>query len=830
MLNIFKLKNSIFLCNYKPYSLINFVKFDFARKNKPSTQNLFTKFSTPEEGENNSSENSNNQFKKILKKQYQSEGFESLEDKKLSRLLDQKISQGKTAKQVAKEIMQERDDENQPSPSSSYEDRFQDEQEDKIVENLYKDEIEKIKKIREQRKFLDVQNETNDDSQLYTEKDLNVIKRAKLSKQGMEEKDSEYLDKFKFKEADDDSIGEAAENFKFNKKKSSQEDPQHEEVKKKFYKSFEKNFEKNKKNKKIDLSKLDDEDGENQLSKIKDLRKIKNLTSREYSIGEYNKNQESSVDLVDTIPDINLVEKRSKNFEMEESFRSLVEQDVHPYDKQIERRENLIQDALKLSKMNTLNIVNIKKHRDEIFKKKALNLAKVWNMDAPETKHWYYRLKREEKQIFKAILMRKKLEQKRNLKKIAKQWKIENEENIDINYLQLLKEENGETGGKNSIEPEKFTVPKEYKNLNEFMFFGEDKEYFRHYKRTCKNIMTALNEFFESNKQTIRRGISMNVDIMVQEVKMNKACTVVYIWWDLPSINSPLTDMTEEDQNAIFKNVELNLVKSAPYLKGFLTRRIGLKYAPDIRFLRDTLDQEVMTFEKEVVESQEEFMLNKHFKKQSKQEKILRLLDNEEMYNNLRQIIDKINHDETRNRLEEILFGGDDEAQTLSQRLILLSTVNPTVYQGIFDFIKNSFGINEENIDEIYSKMSLTPEGKKLQKQEKKSQKRREKALKKVNLKEEDLQEKNEMPNLSNSINNFLQQYDRKIPGQKTLNPTLKEMKDSKDKKDFIDEITDKRVKRELKKEVRRVEKIGRTSASRRNKSEEFWKSLDNYV
>lgn len=828
MLNIFKLKNSIFIRNQKVHieSLIKFVKFNFARKNKPSNQNIFTKFSMPEEMENLSSENSSNQFKKIMKKQYQSESHESLEDKKLHKLLDQKISQGKTPKQVAKEIMQEREVENQPSPSSGFEERFKDDEQDSIIENLYKDEIEKIKKIREQRKFLDVENENNENSELYNENDLNLIRREKLSKKGIKEKNSEYLDKFKFTDAADNSNQDSSEKFKFKNKKESQDDSDHEQTKKKFYKSFEKN----KKNKKINFNSLDYEDEENQISKIKDLRKIKNLTSREYSVGEYNTNQESSVDLVDTIPDINFVEKRGRNFEIEDSFKSLVEQDVHPYDKQIERRENLIQDAMKLSKMNTLNVVNIRKQRVEIFKKKALDLAKVWNMDAPETKHWYYRLRREEKQIFKAILMRKKLEQKRNLKKIAKQWKIENEENIDINYLQLLKEEKGETGGKNNIEPEKFAVPKEYKNLNEFIFFGEDKEYFRHYKRTCKNIMTCLNEFFESNKQTIKRGISLNVEILVQEVKMNKACTVVYVWWDLPSIDSPLTNLKEQDQNAIFKNVELNLVRSAPYLKGFLTRKIGLKYAPDIRFLRDTLDQEVNTFEKEVVESQEEFMANKVLKILTKQEKILSILNNEEIYNNLKKVIERINHEETRNRLNEILFGSDDGVETLSQRLMLLSTSNPTVFQGIYEFIKNSFGINEENIDEIYSKISLTPEGKKLQKQEKKSQKMREKALKKINLKEEDLQPKNDMPNLSNSVNNFLQQYDRRIPGQKTLNPSLKEMKDNKDKKDFLDEITHRRVKGDVKKEVKRVERIGRTNSSRRNKSKEFWDSLDNYV
>ena len=270
MLNIFKLKNSIFIRNQKVHieSLIKFVKFNFARKNKPSNQNIFSKFSIPEEMENPSSENSSNQFKKIMKKQYQSESHESLEDKKLHKLLDQKISQGKTAKQVAKEIMQEREVENQPSPSSGFEERFKDDEPDSIIENLYKDEIEKIKKIREQRKFLDFENENNENSELYNENDLNLIRREKLSKKGIKEKNSEYLDKFKFTDAADNSNQDSSENFKFKNKKESQDDPDHEQTKKKFYKSFEKN----KKNKKINFNSLDYEDEESQISKIKDVR------------------------------------------------------------------------------------------------------------------------------------------------------------------------------------------------------------------------------------------------------------------------------------------------------------------------------------------------------------------------------------------------------------------------------------------------------------------------------------------------------------------------------------------------------------------------------
>ena len=71
-----------------------------------------------------------------------------------------------------------------------------------------------------------------------------------------------------------------------------------------------------------------------------------------------------------------------------------------------------VEFSVSASKMNTLNVVNVRKNRNEIFKRKALDLAKQWRMDVFETKHWYYKLKREDKQIFKVILKLKKLEQK----------------------------------------------------------------------------------------------------------------------------------------------------------------------------------------------------------------------------------------------------------------------------------------------------------------------------------------------------------------------------------------------------------------------------------
>ncbi len=126
------------------------------------------------------------------------------------------------------------------------------------------------------------------------------------------------------------------------------------------------------------------------------------------------------------------------------SLKELVEKDLNPYLKEHEKALHIEQDLQRLSKISDQNIIDLKPARDYYLKKKALNLAKIWNMDVSETKHWYRRLKREEKQIIKALIQRKKFEQKKKLKNIAKQWKIENDDIIEVNYLEKEREKEDE--------------------------------------------------------------------------------------------------------------------------------------------------------------------------------------------------------------------------------------------------------------------------------------------------------------------------------------------------------------------------------------------------
>jgi hypothetical protein len=190
-------------------------------------------------------------------------------------------------------------------------------------------------------------------------------------------------------------------------------------------------------------------------------------------------------------------------------------------------------------------------------------------------------------------------------------------------------------------------------------------------------------------------------------------------------------------------------------------------------------------------------------------------------------MISKINNMQLKQTLSQTFLGEEnDNDSSISSRIQLLEKSNPELYSAILVFVKNSTGINETNVEEFYKKYENTPESKKISKLEQRTQRRKDKALQKINLKSSDL-DVNKQVNLQNSVNNFLQQYERKIPGQYTLNPTLSELKERKNKKDYVDEVIGRKIKSDIKKVVIKSEKIGRTNYSRRIKSAEFWRGLD---
>jgi hypothetical protein len=381
-------------------------------------------------------------------------------------------------------------------------------------------------------------------------------------------------------------------------------------------------------------------------------------------------------------------------------------------------------------------------------------------MDLQECKHWFYKLKREEKDIVKALIQVKKLEQKRKLKKLSKQWKIDSDHNIEIDYLKNEREAEGDKDIK---------IPEHFKNISEYLFFGDDTEFLRHYKRTCRNVLDELNRIFLHNKQTIKRGVARNVDIIFTEVKMNKACTVVYAWWDAPFI--PESKMLNPEQlDEIYNKIQLNLNQSEPYIKGVLTRAIGLKYTPAIKFIKDNFNFEIEEYENylDKVKQNNQIAIN----------------------NDKANPTNKIDKDNVKNQL--------------------------------LDLLKS----NNIDIDKLGSGEDLDEQSENLTKGQMKVQKRFKKYLKKNNVTPDDLKPKK--IDYNSAYFNFLNNYDRPIPGSYRGNVSFKEMEEYKKRHEKIDEDIRKTLEEKKKKDVRDSRRlVEKAPKIKKNKTEEFWKNID---
>lgn len=414
-------------------------------------------------------------------------------------------------------------------------------------------------------------------------------------------------------------------------------------------------------------------------------------------------------------------------------------------------------------------------------------------MNLQEAKHWFYQLKREEKIIVKALLRLKKLEQKKKLKKLSKQWKIENEHNIDVDYIKYERE---------SKDEDDVIIPKQYTNINEFLFFGDDTEFMCHYKRTCKNILLELNRFFGSNKQTIRRGIARNTDVIFTEVKMNRACSVVYAWWEAPYLVSSSV-LTGSQLDEIYKKIQLNLSQSVPYIKGVLTRTVGLKYAPEIRFFRDDFMFEIESYEDHLNEIK------------SKEDPKLSLDKNSSPVVNKMKAM-TLEYFENKNKtLEPELREGEDKdhKEHATDRILKSSNL---IY-------KLTTGQNTE-IDD--TGVSSEDETKKLSKRATRVQKTFKKFLRSNNIEEKDLIKK--PLDSKSAMLNYLNNYDRKVPGSFSSHFSFRDQEEQMKKSDQRDIEMKKAFEQKTKKDIRDSRRLLVKPKTKKNKTEEFWKNLDN--
>ena len=64
-------------------------------------------------------------------------------------------------------------------------------------------------------------------------------------------------------------------------------------------------------------------------------------------------------------------------------------------------------------------------------------------------------------------------------------------------------------------------------------------------------------------------------------MKLNRACSVIYIWWSLTFIEN-----TQEELAEVYF-VQAKLTKASKYIAGQLFKQMGLRKPPEIRFFMD---------------------------------------------------------------------------------------------------------------------------------------------------------------------------------------------------------------------------------------------------
>jgi len=81
---------------------------------------------------------------------------------------------------------------------------------------------------------------------------------------------------------------------------------------------------------------------------------------------------------------------------------------------------------------------------------------------------------------------------------------------------------------------QKKELPSYYKDHQEMEFYNDDIDFLAHHKRTKKNMIEALNDLLvNTSKQGVTSGIKESYVINMTEVKLNRACSLLHVWWDI---------------------------------------------------------------------------------------------------------------------------------------------------------------------------------------------------------------------------------------------------------------------------------------------------------
>jgi hypothetical protein len=125
-----------------------------------------------------------------------------------------------------------------------------------------------------------------------------------------------------------------------------------------------------------------------------------------------------------------------------------------------------------------------------------------------------------------------------------------------------------------------------------------------HHKRTKRNMLDVLERYLiHTDKRGVASGLKENYVIIITEFKLNKACSLLHVWWDLVvlnqinqttpdiPINNPHLLQTDLKMEKVAR-IQKNLDKASSYFAGKICQGLGLRYSPEIRFYFDQANDE----------------------------------------------------------------------------------------------------------------------------------------------------------------------------------------------------------------------------------------------
>lgn len=214
-------------------------------------------------------------------------------------------------------------------------------------------------------------------------------------------------------------------------------------------------------------------------------------------------------------------------------------------------------------------------------------MTKYLNLDERQQKHWFYKIRREELELERQREVQAKINAKKETKRIMRKLKLPVLEKLyDLEHYYDTKDE------------EKEDIPRSFnRSTEEILFYNSDKEFMIAHKRTKQNMEDVVKRYLVYNqKQTILSGVKNSHMIYPTRFKLNKAMSLLHIWWtmDLDNIKKTMSEditltqeQVKEARDDVRAKIQANLTKFVPYLRSKVCQEIGLRKAPEIRFYHD---------------------------------------------------------------------------------------------------------------------------------------------------------------------------------------------------------------------------------------------------